>query len=77
MWYHKPCGRRRCPIVDTFWQTETGGHMITPLPGRHAAGAGLRARCRCRASGRHRGRGGNDVPNGTGGILVVKRPGRR
>ena len=32
-WYHKKVGDRRCPIVDTWWQTETGGHMITPLPG--------------------------------------------
>ena len=33
MWYHREVGRERCPIVDTFWQTETGGHMISPLPG--------------------------------------------
>ena len=33
MWYHKHVGGERCPIVDTWWQTETGGHMITPLPG--------------------------------------------
>ncbi len=33
MWYHEHIGRERCPIVDTWWQTETGGHMITPLPG--------------------------------------------
>ncbi|RAA19421.1 AMP-binding protein, partial [Burkholderia multivorans] len=32
MWYHKHVGQERCPIVDTWWQTETGGHMITPLP---------------------------------------------
>ncbi len=32
-WYHKVVGEGRCPIVDTWWQTETGGHMITPLPG--------------------------------------------
>jgi len=32
-WYHKVVGDNRCPIVDTWWQTETGGHMITPLPG--------------------------------------------
>ena len=49
MWYHKQIGRERCPIVDTWWQTETGGHMITPLPGAtpaagllHAAAAGHR-----------------------------------
>ena len=33
MWYHENIGREKCPIVDTWWQTETGGHMITPLPG--------------------------------------------
>ena len=34
-WYHKVVGDSRCPIVDTWWQTETGAHMITPLPGAH------------------------------------------
>jgi acetyl-CoA synthetase len=33
MWYHRVIGGGRCPIVDTWWQTETGGHMLTPLPG--------------------------------------------
>ncbi|CAH6777018.1 Acss2 [Phodopus roborovskii] len=33
LWYHRVVGSQRCPIVDTFWQTETGGHMLTPLPG--------------------------------------------
>ncbi|MGF1449520.1 MAG: acetate--CoA ligase [Opitutales bacterium] len=33
MWYHKQIGAEKCPIVDTWWQTETGGHLITPLPG--------------------------------------------
>ena len=32
-WYHKVVGKSRCSIVDTYWQTETGGHMLTPLPG--------------------------------------------
>lgn len=32
IWYHKNIGKEKCPIVDTYWQTETGGHMITPLP---------------------------------------------
>ena len=35
MWYYRVVGRERCPIVDTWWQTETGGHMITPMPGAH------------------------------------------
>ena len=33
LWYHRNIGAERCPIVDTWWQTETGGHMITPIPG--------------------------------------------
>ena len=41
MWYHRVIGGERCPIVDTWWQTETGGIMITPLPGRDADQAGL------------------------------------
>jgi acetyl-CoA synthetase len=35
-WFHHNIGGDRCPIVDTFWQTETGGHMIAPLPGATA-----------------------------------------
>jgi acetyl-CoA synthetase len=35
MWYHRVIGKEKCPIVDTWWQTETGGHLITPLPGAH------------------------------------------
>lgn len=34
-WYHEVVGQGRCPIVDTWWQTETGGHLMTPLPGAH------------------------------------------
>ncbi|MGE4325801.1 MAG: acetate--CoA ligase [Pseudodonghicola sp.] len=34
-WYHEVVGQGRCPIVDTWWQTETGGHLLTPLPGAH------------------------------------------
>jgi acetyl-CoA synthetase len=40
-WYHKIVGNGRCPIVDTWWQTETGGIMITPLPGAHALKPGF------------------------------------
>ena len=44
MWYHKHIGRERCPIVDTWWQTETGGHLITPLPGAHTLKPGSAGR---------------------------------
>ncbi|MHA7876409.1 acetate--CoA ligase [Roseivivax sp.] len=39
-WYHRVVGGGRCPIVDTWWQTETGGHLMTPLPGAHATKPG-------------------------------------
>jgi len=44
LWYHEIVGEGRCPIVDTWWQTETGGVMMTPLPGAHAAKPGAAAK---------------------------------
>ncbi|MCV2348748.1 acetate--CoA ligase [Paucibacter sp. Y2R2-4] len=73
-WYHKHVGGGRCPIVDTFWQTETGGHMITPLPGATPLVPGS---CTLPFPGITTAivdEMGNDVPNGQGGILVVKKP---
>ena len=73
-WYHKHVGGGRCPIVDTFWQTETGGHMITPLPGATPLVPGS---CTLPLPGIAAAivdETGNDVPNGTAGILVVKKP---
>ncbi|MDP2019874.1 MAG: AMP-binding protein, partial [Hydrogenophaga sp.] len=74
MWYYKHIGGERCPIVDTFWQTETGGHMITPLPGATPLVPGS---CTLPLPGITAAivdEAGMDVPNGAGGILVVKRP---
>jgi len=73
-WYYKNVGGSRCPIVDTFWQTETGGHMITPLPG---ATPMIPGSCTLPFPGIMAAivdETGKDVPNGQGGILVVKRP---
>jgi len=73
-WYHQHVGGGRCPIVDTFWQTETGGHMITPLPGVTTLVPGS---CTLPFPGITAAivdETGNDVPNGQGGILVVKKP---
>jgi acetyl-CoA synthetase len=73
-WYHQHIGGGRCPIVDTFWQTETGGHMITPLPGATPLVPGS---CTLPFPGIQAAivdETGNDVPNGQGGILVVKKP---
>jgi len=44
IWYHRVIGREKCPIVDTWWQTETGGHLITPLPGAHVLKPGSASR---------------------------------
>ncbi|NBW77916.1 MAG: acetate--CoA ligase [Betaproteobacteria bacterium] len=74
MWYHKHVGGERCPIVDTFWQTETGGHMITPLPGATPLVPGS---CTLPLPGIAAAivdEAGQDIPNGAGGILVIKRP---
>ncbi|MFZ2295479.1 MAG: acetate--CoA ligase, partial [Polaromonas sp.] len=74
MWYYKNIGRERCPIVDTFWQTETGGHMITPLPGATPLVPGS---CTLPLPGIMAAivdETGKDLPNGSGGMLVVKRP---
>lgn len=74
MWYHTNVGGGRCPIVDTFWQTETGGHMITPLPGATPLVPGS---CTLPLPGIMAAivdETGGDVPNGQGGILVIKRP---
>ncbi|MDM0078831.1 acetate--CoA ligase [Variovorax sp. J2P1-59] len=73
-WYHQHVGGGRCPIVDTFWQTETGGHMITPLPGATPLVPGS---CTLPFPGIAAAvvdETGNDVPNGQGGLLVVKKP---
>jgi acetyl-CoA synthetase len=74
MWYYENVGGSRCPIVDTFWQTETGGHMISPLPGVTPMVPGS---CTLPLPGIMAAivdEAGVDIPNGQGGILVVKRP---
>ena len=74
MWYYEQVGGSRCPIVDTFWQTETGGHVITPLPGATALVPGS---CTLPFPGIDIDvvdETGKDVPWGTGGLLVIKKP---
>lgn len=74
MWYYNNVGGGRCPIVDTWWQTETGGHMITPLPGATPLKPGS---CTTRLPGITAAivdEGGGDVGAGQGGFLVIKRP---
>jgi acetyl-CoA synthetase len=74
MWYYKNVGGERCPIVDTWWQTENGGHLITPLPGATPLVPGS---CTLPLPGIAAAivdETGKDVPNGSGGMLVIKRP---
>ncbi|HQT81944.1 MAG: acetate--CoA ligase [Ferrovum sp. 37-45-19] len=74
MWYYRQVGGERCPIVDTFWQTETGGHMITPLPGVTPMVPGS---CTLPLPGIEAAivdETGQDMADGQGGILVIKRP---
>ncbi|MGJ7579262.1 acetate--CoA ligase [Variovorax sp. RHLX14] len=74
MWYHRNIGLEKCPIVDTFWQTETGGHVITPLPGATPLVPGS---CTLPLPGIAVAivdETGKDLPNGAGGMLVIKRP---
>ena len=73
MWYYENVGGSRCPIMDTFWQTETGGHVITPLPVTPL----VPGSCTLPFPGIQAAvvdETGHDVPWGTGGLLVIKRP---
>ncbi len=74
MWYYEQVGGSRCPIIDTFWQTETGGCVITPLPGATPLVPGS---CTLPFPGIDIDvvdETGKDVPWGTGGLLVIKKP---
>ncbi len=74
MWYHEVVGQGRCPIVDTWWQTETGSHMIAPLPGAVATKPGS---CTLPLPGIMADivdEAGHQVEKGHGGFLVIRRP---
>ncbi len=74
MWYREVIGRKRCPIVDTWWQTETGMIMIAPLPGAVATKPGSATRPFPGVVADVVTREGEPVPPGSGGYLVIKRP---
>jgi acetyl-CoA synthetase len=74
MWYHEVVGGARCPIVDTWWQTETGGHMITPLPGATPTKPGSATLPLPGIFADIVDETGHPVGRGKGGILVIKRP---
>ena len=74
MWYYEHVGGKRCPIMDTFWQTETGGHVITPLPGVTPLVPGS---CTLPFPGIQAtivDEAGHELPWGQGGLLVIKKP---
>ena len=74
MWYHKVIGKERCPIVDTWWQTETGGHMLTALPGAIATKPGSACMPLPGILADVVDLEGNPVPDNEGGYLVVRHP---
>jgi acetyl-CoA synthetase len=74
MWYHRVIGKGRCPIVDTWWQTETGMIMITPLPGATPTKPGSATRPFPGIVADVVSRDGESVPPNAGGYLVIKRP---
>ena len=74
MWYHKVVGKGRCPIVDTWWQTETGAIMVTPLPGITPLKPGSCAVPFFGVIPRVLDEKGNDVPRGSGGRLFLSKP---
>ncbi|MBC8102483.1 MAG: acetate--CoA ligase [Cytophagales bacterium] len=74
MWYHRHVGGENCPIVDTWWQTETGSHMITPLPGIVATKPGSATRPFPGIAADVVDEAGESVPPGGGGFLVLRKP---
>jgi acetyl-CoA synthetase len=74
MWYHRMIGKKRCPIVDTWWQTETGSIMITPLPGVTPTKPGSATLPFFGVAPMIVDEDGNEVPRNTGGKLVITKP---
>ncbi|MDZ4773961.1 MAG: acetate--CoA ligase [Planctomycetota bacterium] len=74
MWYHRNIGRERCPIVDTWWQTETGSIMITPLPGVSTTTPGSATRPFFGVDAAIVDEEGRELGPNQGGFLVIKKP---
>ncbi len=74
MWYHREIGKERCPIVDTWWQTETGAHMIAPVPGAVPTKPGSATRPFFGIVPEIVSKNGDPVPAGHGGLLVISKP---
>ncbi len=74
MWYHEYIGGKKTPIVDTWWQTETGGHMITPMPGATSTIPGSATRPFFGIDVAIVDKNGKEVPDNQGGFLVIRKP---
>ena len=74
MWYREVIGHNRCPIVDTWWQTETGHIMISPIPGAIATKPGSATRPLPGIVPEIVTMDGKPVPDGSGGFLVISKP---
>jgi acetyl-CoA synthetase len=74
MWYHREVGKERCPIVDTWWQTETGAILIAPVPGAVPAKPGSATRPFFGIVPEVVTKEGEPVPDGQGGLLVIRKP---
>jgi acetyl-CoA synthetase len=74
IWYREVIGKGRCPIVDTWWQTETGAIMLAPLPGAVPTKPGSATRPFFGIEPAVVNREGEDVPQGSGGLLVIRQP---
>ena len=74
VWYHRYIGGERCPVVDTWWQTETGAIMITPLPGLVSAKPGSATRAFPGITAEIKNEKGETLPGAGGGLLVLTRP---
>ena len=72
-WYHRVVGEERCPIVDTWWQTETGAHMLTPLPGAIDMKPGSATRPFFGVEPALLDNDGNEIEGAGEGLLVIKR----
>jgi len=74
MWYRRVVGGDRCPIVDTWWQTETGGHMLTPIPAVTTTVPGSCTRPALGVDAAVVDELGKELPTNQGGILVIRKP---
>jgi acetyl-CoA synthetase len=74
MWYHEVIGKERCPIVDTWWQTETGAIMMAPIPGAIPTKPGSATRPFFGIVPEVVTKEGSIVPKGQGGLLVIRKP---